>query len=82
MTYLTVKDISVIFRTTEKTIRRWIDEGRDITFDGKSYLPKKDPGGNWLFVVRIVVAPADGGETRGKPIGIFPRRRVISNGIK
>lgn len=63
--YLTVIDMSVRFpnpRTgkprDEKTIRRWIDEGKPIIFDGNQYLPEKDPGGRcWRF--KVIPAPVE-----------------------
>lgn len=52
--YLTVKDLTLIFKKTDKTILRW-REGSDIkpiVLDGKQYIPEKDPGGRcWRFKV-------------------------------
>ena len=47
--YYTVKHIAQIFCRDEATIRRWITEGKRITFDGIEYKPDHDPAGNWLF---------------------------------
>lgn len=81
--YMTVKDLAQLFVTTEKTIRRWIDEDRDITFDGMNYRPEKDPGGNWLFVVTVIAAPQSTDEYPRKPVPAMRlRRRVLSPGIK
>ena len=79
--YLTVLDVAAIFRNTERTIRRWIEEDRRIEFDGLLYTPKKDPGGNWLFVVTKVVG-GDPEDAIRKPVGPRPRRRVLSEGVE
>lgn len=77
-TYYTVKHLAAIFHRSEQTIRRWVDEGRDISFDGKRYDPQKDPGGEWLFVVQaLVVEPAEPAPAVQKR----PVRRIYSPGI-
>lgn len=80
----TVQHLAERFQNTEKTIRRWIDEGRDIIdpFTNEQFIPGKDPGGNWLFIVKIIVPPHAPEDEVRHPIPLRPRRRVISNGIK
>lgn len=75
MQYLTVRDVADIFHRSEKTIRRWIEENRQIQFDSRIYIPQRDPGGCWLFVVHVV------NENRQAPIGLTKRRRILSEGI-
>lgn len=53
-TYLTVNDLRKIFKRGERTIYRWIHEERDIRFDGKQYVPEKDPSGDWRFIVKTI----------------------------
>lgn len=79
-TYVTVQHLAEMFHRDMQTIRRWIDEGRDISFDGRRYVPKKDPGGAWLFIVKIIAPLPD--DEPSHPVPLRPRRRVISNGVK
>lgn len=55
----TVKELAVIFRKSEYTIRRWAQtasEGlSEIIFDGFVYSPEKDPAGSWLFKKKKLV---------------------------
>lgn len=51
--YLTVHDLTVIFKKDERTIHRWIHEERHIVFDNKQYLPEKDPSGHWRFKIAM-----------------------------
>lgn len=76
--YLTVRDIAEMFKKSERTIWRWIDEGKKIEFDEKLYLPDKDPGGCWRFKVII--------KSETRPVNLISEikssRRVYSSGIK
>lgn len=81
----TVRDLAERFVTTDKTIRRWIDEGKDIIdpFTKEKFIPGKDPGGNWLFVIAVITVPAQTDEIPGKPASATRlRRRVLSPGVK
>ena len=73
----TVQNLSKLFHRDAQTIRRWIDEGREIVFDGWRYVPEKDPAGNWLFVMHLVEAA-----TSEQVVVSVRRRRVLSSGIK
>lgn len=81
----TVQHLAERFCTTDKTIRRWIDEGRDIIdpFTHEKFTPGKDPGGNWLFVVTVIPLPGQPEECPSKPAPTARlRRRVLSSGVK
>ena len=79
--YMTVKDVAGLFQKSEKTIRRWIEEGKDIRFDGQVYVPKKDPSGHcWTFIIQI--APAREEDMLRHPVRLRSRRQILSNGIK
>jgi phage terminase Nu1 subunit (DNA packaging protein) len=49
--YATKRELTRLFKCSDRTVQRWIDEGRPICFDGKEYRPEKTPGGQWRFVV-------------------------------
>lgn len=51
-TYLTIRDLRIMFQKNERTIRKWVYERREIRLDGQLFVPEKDPGGHWRFVVR------------------------------
>lgn len=83
--YLTVQGLVKELRESgleysEKTIRRWIDEGRDITFGDRHYAYQKDPGGGWYFVVTVALRSE--GDAVRHPVPLRPRRRILSGGIK
>lgn len=54
--YYTVKDVAERFKKTDFTVRRWINEGREVVIDGVKCEPKKDPGGrDWVFISIVEV---------------------------
>ena len=52
----TKHELARMFKCSTRTIQRWIDEGKSIRFNKKEYVPEKDPGGQWRFIVRTEIA--------------------------
>lgn len=75
--YLTVQDLAQRFGCTDKTVRRWIDEGKEIVdpFTNEHFLPGKDPGGSWIF--KVAQAPREA-EPLFRPRKV---RRTLSGGV-
>lgn len=81
--YLTAMDLKIIFnKKSVRTIYRWVEEGREIRFDGQIYRPEKDAGGCWRFVVVEVVAVSEPPAVAPcRPAPTVRRRRILSKGV-
>lgn len=50
--YATKNHLAKIFGKSERTIQRWIDEGRNIRRGEREFIPEQDPGRCWRFQIR------------------------------